>query len=50
MTNVTIIGAADSDTFDFGGFGVSWKFPGASTSGRFSVVHHPIAPRALGGL
>ena len=47
MTNVTIIGAADSDTFDFGGFGVSWKVPGGSTGGRFSVVHHPMAPRAL---
>ena len=34
MTNVTIIGAADSDTFDFGGFGVSWKVPGGSTGGR----------------
>ena len=47
MTNATIIGAADSDTFDFGGFGVSWKVPGGSTGGRFSVVHHPMAPRAL---
>lgn len=34
-------------TFDFGGLGVEWKIDGRETDGRFSVVHHPIAPRAL---
>lgn len=34
-------------SFDFGGLGVAWKIDGAASSGRFSVVHHPIAPRAL---
>lgn len=32
---------------DFGGFGVDWKIDGSDTGGRFSVVHHPIAPREL---
>ena len=33
--------------FDLGGFGIHWKIDGAETGKRFSVVHHPIAPRAL---
>lgn len=33
--------------FDFGGLGVAWKIDGADTGGGFSVVHHPMAPRAL---
>ncbi|MEJ2157737.1 MAG: cupin domain-containing protein [Desulfobacteraceae bacterium] len=33
--------------FDFGGLGVSWKIDGPTTGERFSVVHHPMAPRAL---
>jgi mannose-6-phosphate isomerase-like protein (cupin superfamily) len=37
----------DGDSFDFGGLGVQWKIDGAHPQGRFSVVHHPIAPRAL---
>lgn len=36
-----------SEAFDFGGFGVFWKIDGADTGGRFSVVHHTIAPRTL---
>ncbi len=35
------------ERFDFGGFGVHWRIEGAVTSGRFSVVHHPLAPHAL---
>lgn len=35
------------DSFDFGGLGVQWKIDGPDTGRRFSVVHHPIAPRAL---
>lgn len=31
----------------YGTFGVHWKIDGADTAGRFSVVHHPIAPRSL---
>jgi mannose-6-phosphate isomerase-like protein (cupin superfamily) len=35
------------ESFDFGGLGVEWKIDAPETGGRFSVVHHPIAPRAL---
>jgi mannose-6-phosphate isomerase-like protein (cupin superfamily) len=43
----TIIPAGTSDRFDFGGFGVQWKIDGEASGRRFSIVHHPIAPRAL---
>ena len=36
-----------SEAFDFGGLGVDWKIDGPETGGRFTVVHHPLAPRAL---
>jgi mannose-6-phosphate isomerase-like protein (cupin superfamily) len=32
---------------DFGGLGVQWKIEGSLMAGRFAVVHHPLAPRAL---
>jgi mannose-6-phosphate isomerase-like protein (cupin superfamily) len=35
------------ESFDFGGLGVVWKIEGNETGERFSVVHHPLAPRAL---
>ena len=35
------------ESFDFGGLGVDWKIDHDETGGGFSVVHHPIAPRAL---
>jgi len=35
------------ESFDFGGLGVQWKIDGSASDDRFSVVHHPIAPRAL---
>ena len=43
----SIIKSAESDSFDFGGLGVNWKLDGSITESRFSVVHHPIAPKAL---
>lgn len=43
----TVILPHGSDSFDFGGLGVDWKIDGPDTGGRFAVVHHPIAPRAL---
>ena len=43
----TILKPTDGDSFDFGGLGVQWKIDGAHPQGRFSVVHHPIAPHAL---
>jgi mannose-6-phosphate isomerase-like protein (cupin superfamily) len=41
------IAAGERARFDIGGFGVVWKIDGADTGGRFAVVHHPLAPRAL---
>jgi mannose-6-phosphate isomerase-like protein (cupin superfamily) len=32
---------------EFGGLGIVWKIDGIHTGERFSVVHHPLAPRAL---
>ena len=43
----TILPPESRESFDFGGLGVEWKIDGASTAGNFSVVHHPMAPRAL---
>jgi mannose-6-phosphate isomerase-like protein (cupin superfamily) len=39
--------AEAGESFDFGGLGVRWKIDGDQTGGRFAVVHHPLAPRAL---
>lgn len=47
MTHVHAVGATNGETFDFGGFGVTWKIDGQETAQRFSVVHHPLAPHAL---
>lgn len=46
MTNALTVGASEKKSFDFGGLSVCWKVYGNQTSGRFSVVHHPIVPRA----
>ena len=43
----TIIKPADGGLVDFGGLGVHWKIDGNQAGGRFSIVHHPIAPKAL---
>jgi mannose-6-phosphate isomerase-like protein (cupin superfamily) len=32
---------------EIGGLGIVWKIEGAEADNRFSVVHHPLAPRAL---
>lgn len=42
-----VILPGEGESFDFGGLGVDWKIDAPTTGGRFSVVHHPIAPRAL---
>jgi mannose-6-phosphate isomerase-like protein (cupin superfamily) len=39
--------ARTGDSFDFGGLGVEWKIDAHETGRGFSVVHHPMAPRAL---
>ena len=41
------IPADGSESVELGGLGIVWKIEGAEADGRFSVVHHPLAPRAL---
>jgi mannose-6-phosphate isomerase-like protein (cupin superfamily) len=43
----TIVKPTGGQLFDFGGLGVHWKIDGPQTHGQFSIVHHPLAPRAL---
>jgi mannose-6-phosphate isomerase-like protein (cupin superfamily) len=45
-TSITIP-ADGRERVDLGGLGIVWKIEGAEAGGRFSVVHHPLAPRAL---
>jgi mannose-6-phosphate isomerase-like protein (cupin superfamily) len=42
-----IVSPQEQELFDFGGLGVRWKLDGPASEGRFSIVHHPIAPHAL---
>ena len=42
-----IVSPKSGESFDFSGLGVHWKLDGEVSDGRFSIVHHPIAPRAL---
>ncbi|MCU0786851.1 MAG: cupin domain-containing protein [Verrucomicrobia bacterium] len=44
---ITAIQSHEGDHFDFGGLAVHWKIDAAQTGSRFSIVHHPIAPKAL---
>ncbi len=46
-TKIVSVARDEGDFFDFGGLGVRWKLPSSLSKGRFSVVHHPIAPKAL---
>jgi mannose-6-phosphate isomerase-like protein (cupin superfamily) len=45
-TSITIP-ADGRESADLGGFGITWKIEGAETGERFSIVHHPLAPRTL---
>ena len=47
MSSAMIVHRNERNSVDFGGLGVQWKIDGQITGERFSVVHHPIAPRAL---
>ena len=47
MQKAIAIRSNQGDKFNFGSWGVDWKIDGTDTGERFSVVHHPIAPRAL---
>jgi mannose-6-phosphate isomerase-like protein (cupin superfamily) len=42
-----VIPHSAGDLFDRNGFGFHWKIDGDQTGERFSVVHHPMAPRVL---
>src|SRR5215210_5900672 len=46
-TGPVTIPAGSGERFDLGGLGIHWKIDGEHTESRFSVVHHPLAPRAL---
>ena len=46
-TKSIAIAPDSSERAEFGGLGIVWKIDGAHTGERFSVVHHPLAPRAL---
>ena len=50
MTTIspTVIAPGAASIAMLGGFGIDWKIDGAVSSGRFSVVHHPLALKALG--
>jgi mannose-6-phosphate isomerase-like protein (cupin superfamily) len=43
----TVVTPTGGTSFDFGGLGVHWKIDGPQTRGQFSIVTHPLAPRAL---
>jgi mannose-6-phosphate isomerase-like protein (cupin superfamily) len=43
----TVAAAEAGAVFDFGGLWVHWKIDASDSQGRFSIVHHPLAPRAL---
>ena len=41
------IPADGGERVEIGGLGIVWKVAGVEAGGRLSVVHHPLAPRAL---
>jgi mannose-6-phosphate isomerase-like protein (cupin superfamily) len=45
--NIKMVKPEETPSFDFGGLQVQWKIEGDEAGKRFSVVHHPMAPRAL---
>jgi mannose-6-phosphate isomerase-like protein (cupin superfamily) len=45
--SMTVIGPAEGEYVSFGGLGVRFLIGGEQTDGRFALVEHPIAPRAL---
>jgi quercetin dioxygenase-like cupin family protein len=43
-----IVPSGVGNTVQVGGLGITFKIKGESTGGLFSIVEHPLAPRALG--
>ena len=46
-TTMTVIGPDEGRSVSWGGFGARFLIDSAETDGRFSLVEHPIGPRAL---
>ena len=46
-TTTIAIPPDSAERVDLGGLGIVWKIDGVHSEGRFAVVHHPLAPRAL---
>lgn len=46
-TKVRTLGAGEGATAWLGGFGIRHMIPGGDTGGGFSLVEHPLKPRAL---
>ena len=46
-TGVKVVGPADGKSGSLGMIGVRFMIDGAETEGRFSLVEHPMSPRAL---
>lgn len=44
----SVIGPTDGHTIQIAGIGVRYLVRGEDTGGRFALVEHPHAPRALG--
>jgi mannose-6-phosphate isomerase-like protein (cupin superfamily) len=47
VTSAKVLSAGEGRLGWIGGFGVRFMIPGADTSGGFSLVEHPLQPRAL---
>jgi mannose-6-phosphate isomerase-like protein (cupin superfamily) len=47
VTKSIAIAPDSPERVELGGLGIVWKIDGAQTGGHVSVVHHPLAPRAL---
>jgi mannose-6-phosphate isomerase-like protein (cupin superfamily) len=45
--NTPVLGPSDGERVDLGGLGVRFMIGSAAAGGGFSLVEHPIAPRAL---
>jgi mannose-6-phosphate isomerase-like protein (cupin superfamily) len=45
--SMTVIGPDEGTSVAWGGFGARYLIDGVETGGRFALVEHPIAPRAL---
>lgn len=47
QTHARVLKGGDGRLAMLGGFGIRWMIPGTDSNGRFSLVEHPLKPRAL---